>query len=126
MPPLALPPHCLSWTPLPASPPVPCPQSLPYLLLALTGVIFVAASVRPESVRLAACGCSTPCPHPPSYLTSQRWTVTRAWNTGACLQVNDRAKVSVKLVAEAGIGVVASGVAKANADVIQVRGGGEH
>mmetsp|Transcript_9319 Transcript_9319/g.16479 ORF Transcript_9319/g.16479 Transcript_9319/m.16479 type:complete len:1638 (+) Transcript_9319:28-4941(+) len=37
-------------------------------------------------------------------------------------QVNDRAKVSVKLVAEAGIGVVASGVAKANADVIQVSG----
>ena len=37
-------------------------------------------------------------------------------------QVNDRAKVSVKLVAEAGIGVVASGVAKANADIIQVRG----
>jgi hypothetical protein len=36
------------------------------------------------------------------------------------MQVNDRAKVSVKLVAEAGIGVVASGVAKANADIIQV------
>jgi hypothetical protein len=35
-------------------------------------------------------------------------------------QVNDKAKVSVKLVAEAGIGVVASGVAKANADIIQV------
>lgn len=35
-------------------------------------------------------------------------------------QVNPRAKVSVKLVAEAGIGTVASGVAKANADVIQV------
>ncbi len=39
----------------------------------------------------------------------------------SCMQqVNDKAKVSVKLVAEAGIGVVASGVAKANADVIQV------
>jgi len=38
------------------------------------------------------------------------------------LQVNPSAKVSVKLVAEAGIGVVASGVAKANADIIQVRG----
>jgi glutamate synthase (ferredoxin) len=37
-------------------------------------------------------------------------------------QVNPSAKVSVKLVAEAGIGVVASGVAKANADVIQVSG----
>jgi len=37
-------------------------------------------------------------------------------------QVNPAAKVSVKLVAEAGIGVVASGVAKANADVIQVSG----
>ncbi|KAG2445645.1 hypothetical protein HXX76_000255 [Chlamydomonas incerta] len=37
-------------------------------------------------------------------------------------QVNPRAKVSVKLVAEAGIGVVASGVAKANADIIQVSG----
>jgi len=36
--------------------------------------------------------------------------------------VNDKAKVSVKLVAEAGIGVVASGVAKANADIIQVSG----
>jgi glutamate synthase (ferredoxin) len=34
--------------------------------------------------------------------------------------VNQAAKVSVKLVAEAGIGVVASGVAKANADIIQV------
>jgi hypothetical protein len=32
------------------------------------------------------------------------------------------AQVSVKLVAEAGIGVVASGVAKANADVIQISG----
>lgn len=37
------------------------------------------------------------------------------------VQVNPSAKVSVKLVAEAGIGVVASGVAKANADVVQVR-----
>merc|ERR1719155_138888 len=37
-------------------------------------------------------------------------------------QVNEKAKVSVKLVAEAGIGTVASGVAKANADVIQVSG----
>lgn len=36
-------------------------------------------------------------------------------------QVNPRAKVSVKLVAEVGIGTVASGVAKANADIIQVR-----
>lgn len=40
------------------------------------------------------------------------------------IQVNPNAKVSVKLVAEAGIGTVASGVAKANADVIQVRGHG--
>lgn len=38
------------------------------------------------------------------------------------LQVNPRAKVSVKLVAEAGIGTVASGVAKANADIIQISG----
>ncbi|BBN01830.1 glutamate synthase (ferredoxin) [Marchantia polymorpha subsp. ruderalis] len=37
-------------------------------------------------------------------------------------QVNPNAKVSVKLVAEAGIGTVASGVAKANADVIQISG----
>ena len=37
-------------------------------------------------------------------------------------QVNPAAKVSVKLVGEAGIGTVASGVAKANADVIQVSG----
>ncbi|KAK6942180.1 Glutamate synthase domain, partial [Dillenia turbinata] len=37
-------------------------------------------------------------------------------------QVNPKAKVSVKLVAEAGIGTVASGVAKANADIIQISG----
>ncbi|CAD7701884.1 unnamed protein product [Ostreobium quekettii] len=37
-------------------------------------------------------------------------------------QVSPHAKVSVKLVAEAGIGTVASGVAKASADVIQVSG----
>lgn len=36
------------------------------------------------------------------------------------IQVNPKAKVSVKLVAEAGIGTVASGVAKGNADIIQV------
>lgn len=36
--------------------------------------------------------------------------------------VNKNAKVSVKLVAEAGIGTVASGVAKANADIIQISG----
>lgn len=35
-------------------------------------------------------------------------------------QVNPKAKVSVKLVSEVGIGTVASGVAKANADIIQV------
>merc|ERR1712070_461470 len=37
-------------------------------------------------------------------------------------QVNEKAKVSVKLVAQAGIGTIASGVAKANADVIQISG----
>eukprot|EP00227_Mantoniella_beaufortii_P014044 CAMPEP_0197590982 /NCGR_PEP_ID=MMETSP1326-20131121/12420_1 /TAXON_ID=1155430 /ORGANISM="Genus nov. species nov., Strain RCC2288" /LENGTH=1645 /DNA_ID=CAMNT_0043156305 /DNA_START=169 /DNA_END=5106 /DNA_ORIENTATION=+ len=37
--------------------------------------------------------------------------------------VNAEAKVSVKLVSQAGIGTVASGVAKANADVIQISGG---
>ncbi|XP_073017291.1 ferredoxin-dependent glutamate synthase, chloroplastic-like [Primulina eburnea] len=37
-------------------------------------------------------------------------------------QVNPKAKVSVKLVGEAGIGTVASGVAKGNADVIQISG----
>ncbi|CAO2822299.1 unnamed protein product [Amaranthus hypochondriacus] len=37
-------------------------------------------------------------------------------------QINPKAKVSVKLVAEAGIGTVASGVAKGNADIIQVSG----
>jgi len=37
-------------------------------------------------------------------------------------QVNPTAKVSVKLVAEIGIGTVAAGVAKANADVIQISG----
>jgi glutamate synthase (ferredoxin) len=38
------------------------------------------------------------------------------------LQVSPTAKVSVKLVAQAGIGTVASGVAKANADIIQISG----
>ena len=37
-------------------------------------------------------------------------------------QINPEAKVSVKLVAEIGIGTVAAGVAKANADVIQISG----
>ena len=37
-------------------------------------------------------------------------------------QVHPEAKVSVKLVAEIGIGTIAAGVAKANADVIQISG----
>jgi glutamate synthase (ferredoxin) len=37
-------------------------------------------------------------------------------------QVNPTAKISVKLVSEAGIGTVAAGVAKAGADIIQVSG----
>ncbi|MEN9205588.1 MAG: glutamate synthase-related protein [Thermostichales cyanobacterium DRC_bins_46] len=37
-------------------------------------------------------------------------------------QVNPRAQVSVKLVSEVGIGTVAAGVAKANADIIQISG----
>ena len=37
-------------------------------------------------------------------------------------QINPIAKVSVKLVAEVGIGTIAAGVAKANADVIQISG----
>jgi glutamate synthase (ferredoxin) len=37
-------------------------------------------------------------------------------------QINPEAKVSVKLVSEIGIGTVAAGVAKANADVIQISG----
>ncbi|AFZ46889.1 glutamate synthase (ferredoxin) [Cyanobacterium stanieri PCC 7202] len=37
-------------------------------------------------------------------------------------QINPTAKVSVKLVAEIGIGTIAAGVAKANADVIQISG----
>jgi len=37
--------------------------------------------------------------------------------------VNKNSKVSVKLVSQAGIGTVASGVAKANADIIQISGG---
>ena len=37
-------------------------------------------------------------------------------------QVHPQAKVSVKLVAEIGIGTIAGGVAKANADVIQISG----
>src|SRR5512142_557167 len=36
--------------------------------------------------------------------------------------VNPRAKVSVKLVAQAGIGTIAAGVAKAHADVVQISG----
>ncbi|MBE9100625.1 glutamate synthase large subunit [filamentous cyanobacterium LEGE 07170] len=37
-------------------------------------------------------------------------------------QINPLAKVSVKLVSEVGIGTIAAGVAKANADVIQISG----
>jgi len=37
-------------------------------------------------------------------------------------QISPEAKVSVKLVAEIGIGTIAAGVAKANADVIQISG----
>lgn len=39
------------------------------------------------------------------------------WHVCVCVR-----KVSVKLVAEAGIGTIASGVAKANADIIQISG----
>lgn len=41
-------------------------------------------------------------------------------NKNLAEQINPKAKVSVKLVAEAGIGTVASGVSKGNADIIQV------
>ncbi|MBW4582829.1 MAG: glutamate synthase large subunit [Tildeniella nuda ZEHNDER 1965/U140] len=37
-------------------------------------------------------------------------------------QINPHAQVSVKLVAEVGIGTIAAGVAKANADIIQISG----
>ncbi|HEY9699379.1 MAG TPA: glutamate synthase-related protein [Trichocoleus sp.] len=37
-------------------------------------------------------------------------------------QINPTARVSVKLVAEVGIGTIAAGVAKANADIIQISG----
>ncbi len=37
-------------------------------------------------------------------------------------QINPEARVSVKLVAEIGIGTIAAGVAKANADIIQISG----
>ncbi|MDG2615182.1 glutamate synthase large subunit [Thermoleptolyngbya sichuanensis XZ-Cy5] len=37
-------------------------------------------------------------------------------------QINPQAQVSVKLVSEVGIGTVAAGVAKANADIIQISG----
>jgi glutamate synthase (ferredoxin) len=37
-------------------------------------------------------------------------------------QINPKAQVSVKLVAEIGIGTIAAGVAKANADIIQISG----
>ena len=36
--------------------------------------------------------------------------------------VNPRARISVKLVAEAGVGTIAAGVAKAHADVILIAG----
>jgi len=37
-------------------------------------------------------------------------------------QVNNRAKISVKLVSQIGIGTVAAGVAKADADIVQISG----
>lgn len=37
-------------------------------------------------------------------------------------QINPKARVSVKLVAEIGIGTIAAGVSKANADIIQISG----
>lgn len=37
-------------------------------------------------------------------------------------RVNPRAKVSVKLVAQAGVGTIAAGVAKAHADIVQISG----
>jgi glutamate synthase (NADPH/NADH) large chain len=37
-------------------------------------------------------------------------------------QVNDRAQISVKLVSEPGVGTIAAGVAKANADMITISG----
>ena len=37
-------------------------------------------------------------------------------------QINPKAQVSVKLVSEVGIGTIATGVAKANADIIQISG----
>ena len=37
-------------------------------------------------------------------------------------QVNPRARVTVKLVAESGVGTIAAGVAKAHADIILVSG----
>ncbi|PZD74978.1 Ferredoxin-dependent glutamate synthase 2 [Acaryochloris thomasi RCC1774] len=37
-------------------------------------------------------------------------------------QINPKARVSVKLVSEIGIGTIAAGVAKANADIIQISG----
>ncbi|HEY9711905.1 MAG TPA: glutamate synthase-related protein, partial [Chroococcales cyanobacterium] len=37
-------------------------------------------------------------------------------------QVNPRAKISVKLVSQIGVGTVAAGVAKANADIVQISG----
>jgi glutamate synthase domain-containing protein 2 len=40
--------------------------------------------------------------------------------------VNPKARVSVKLVAEAGVGTIAAGVAKARADVISSRARRRH
>src|SRR6202007_1054362 len=37
-------------------------------------------------------------------------------------QVNPRARICVKLVAEAGVGTIAAGVAKAHADIILISG----
>ena len=47
-----------------------------------------------------------------------KWCVISCFRT----EVSPEAKVSVKLVANAGIGTIAAGVAKANADVIQISG----
>jgi Conserved region in glutamate synthase len=74
-----------------------------------------------------------------SPITEQLWECKASLEAGVCgancedetwkadafhvvQQVSPSAKVSVKLVAQAGIGTVASGVAKANADIIQISG----
>ncbi|GJV73922.1 peptidase S8/S53 domain-containing protein [Tanacetum coccineum] len=66
-------------------------------------------------------GTSMACPHV-SASPMSNYSPHYICQRNALLKINPKAKVSVKLVAEAGIGTVASGVAKGNAEIIQISG----